>query len=159
MIRTFRLEDVDYIINSHFRIYNREFNYDLSFRDFIGDSVKGFIKRANNKENIWILEIQGKQNGSIGIKEINDDTAQLGLFLVEPNVRGTGYGQQLVQTAIGFCKELSFKNIILWTNSELTSARRIYEGNGFELKETRIQTLSNKELTVILKQSCTEILY
>ncbi|MDP5277244.1 GNAT family N-acetyltransferase [Chengkuizengella axinellae] len=146
MIRTFRLDDVDYIINSHYKLYNREFNYDLSFRDFIEDKVKGFIKRSNNKENIWILEIQGKQNGSIGINKINEDTAQLGLFLVETNVRGSGYGQQLVQTAIDFCKKSGFNNIILWTNSELTSARRIYEKNGFELKETRIQTLSNKEI-------------
>ncbi|WP_372508751.1 GNAT family N-acetyltransferase [Pseudalkalibacillus decolorationis] len=35
----------------------------------------------------------------------------LRLFLVEPNVRGAGYGQQLVQTAIDFCKELGFKNL------------------------------------------------
>jgi GNAT superfamily N-acetyltransferase len=146
MIRTFRLDDVDYIINSHYELYNREFNYDLSFRDFIAKSVEGFIRRSDNKENIWILEIDDKQNGSISIKKVNEDTAQLGLFLVEPNVRGTGYGQQLAQTAIDFCKELGYKNIILWTNSELKSARRIYKKNGFELKKTQIQTLSNKEL-------------
>lgn len=146
MIRKFRLEDVDYIINSHYVLYNKEFNYDLSFRDFIADSVKGFINRTNNKENIWILEVEGKQKGSISIKKVNESTAQLGLFLVEPSVRGVGNGQQLVQTAIEFCKKMGFENIILWTNSELTSARRIYEKNGFELKETRIQTLSNKEL-------------
>ncbi|WP_051957363.1 GNAT family N-acetyltransferase [Bacillus sp. UNC322MFChir4.1] len=148
MIRTYRLDnDVDYIINSHYELYSREFNYDLSFRNFIADSVKGFVERCDNKENIWILELEGKQSGSISIKKVNKDTAQLGLFLVDPTVRGAGYGQQLVQTAIDFCKKLDFRNIILWTNSELTSARRIYKKNGFVLKETRIQTLSNKKLT------------
>ncbi|WP_160645336.1 GNAT family N-acetyltransferase [Chengkuizengella marina] len=147
MIRTLRRDDIDYIINSHYKLYKKEFNYDITFRDFIEDSVNGFIKRASHKENIWVLEIQGKQHGSISIKRMNDETAQLGLFLVEPSIRGAGYGQQLVQTAIEFCKELNFKNIILWTNSELTSARRIYMRNGFELKETRVQTLSNKKLT------------
>ncbi len=70
----------------------------------------------------------------------------MGLFLVEPNVRGTGYGQKLVETAINFCKKNGFKSIILWTNSELKSARRIYERFGFELKETQTQMISNKEL-------------
>jgi GNAT superfamily N-acetyltransferase len=146
MIRTFRLEDADYIINSHYEIYNREYQYDLSFRDFIAESVKGFIKRSDSKENIWILEIEGKQRGSISIKKVNDKIAQLGLFLVEPSLRGSGYGKQLLQKAIDFCKEKGYQTIILWTNSELKSARRIYEKNGFQLKETRIQTLSNKEL-------------
>ncbi|MFS1514288.1 GNAT family N-acetyltransferase [Chengkuizengella sp. SCS-71B] len=146
MIRTFKQDDINYIINSHYKLYNREFNYDLSFRDFIENSVNGFIKRSNIKENIWILEIQGNKSGSISIKKVNEETAQLGLFLVDPNARGAGYGQQLVQTAIDFCKEFGFKKIVLWTNSELTSARRIYERNGFQLKEIRIQTLSKKEL-------------
>lgn len=52
------------------------------------------------------LEVEGKQKGSISIKKVNENTAQLGLFLVEPDIRGAGNGQQLVQTAIDFCKEL-----------------------------------------------------
>jgi GNAT superfamily N-acetyltransferase len=52
----------------------------------------------------------------------------------------------LLQTAIAFCKEKGYQTVMLWTNSELKSARRIYEKNGFQLKETRIRNLSNKEL-------------
>jgi GNAT superfamily N-acetyltransferase len=146
MIRTYRLEDKDYIVNSHYDLYNKDFGYDLSFRDFIEESVSGFIERADSYENIFILEIGGKQSGSVSIKKVNAITAQLGLFLVEPNVRGTGYGQKLVETAINFSKENGFESIILWTNSELKSARRIYERVGFELKKTQTQILSNKEL-------------
>jgi GNAT superfamily N-acetyltransferase len=146
MIRMFKLEDADYIINSHYEIYNREYQYDLSFRDFIAESVNGFIKRSDSKENIWILEIEGEPKGSISIKKVNDKVAQLGLFLVEPDLRGSGYGKQLLQTAIAFCKEKGYQAVILWTNSELKTARRIYEKNGFQLKETRIRNLSNKEL-------------
>ncbi|QPA32542.1 GNAT family N-acetyltransferase [Thermaerobacillus caldiproteolyticus] len=142
----FKLEDADYIINSYYEIYNREYQYDLSFRDFIAESVNGFIKRSDSKENIWILEIEGEPKGSISIKKVNDKVAQLGLFLVEPDLRGSGYGKQLLQTAIAFCKEKGYQTVILWTNSELKSARCIYEKNGFQLKETRIRNLSNKEL-------------
>lgn len=146
MIRPFKLEDVDYIINSHYNLYNKEFHYDLSFRAFIADRVHGFIERSDSNENIWILESEGKQRGSISIHKVNEDTAQLGLFLIEPDVRGAGYGQELVQTAIDFCKGLAFKTIILWTNSELVTARRIYAKNGFVLKESHTEMLSNKQL-------------
>ncbi|MGO4349447.1 hypothetical protein AB4Z45_28595 [Paenibacillus sp. MCAF9] len=80
MIRPFQLEDVDYIINSHYNLYNKEFQYDLSFRAFIADRVHGFIERSDSNENIWILESEGKQRSSISIHKVNEDTAQLGLF-------------------------------------------------------------------------------
>ncbi|MBU9723038.1 MULTISPECIES: GNAT family N-acetyltransferase [Bacillaceae] len=146
MIRTYRLEDKGYIVNSHYELYNKEFGYDLSFRCFIEESVSGFIERAASDETIFILEIDEKQSGSVSIKKVDDTNAQLGLFLVEPNVRGTGYGQKLVETAINFSKEIGYKNIILWTNSELKSARRIYERFGFKLKTIQTPVLSNKEL-------------
>ncbi|ALA53079.1 GNAT family N-acetyltransferase [Shouchella clausii] len=147
MIRTFKPADKDYIIQSHYKLYHNEFQYDLSFRDFIADSVTGFMDRSNPRENIWILEINGKQKGSISIKEADDDTAQLGLFLLDPSTRGCGYGQKLLETAIDFCKEAGYENVILWTNSELTAARKLYQRNGFERTETRVRLLSNKERT------------
>ncbi|MFC0471338.1 GNAT family N-acetyltransferase [Halalkalibacter kiskunsagensis] len=124
----------------------KNLNTTYLFEILLKESVRGFIERADSKENIFILDIGEKQSGSVSIKKVNDTTAQLGLFLVEPNVRGTGYGQKLVETAITFSKDCGFKTIILWTNSELKSARRIYERIGFELKKTQTQMLSNKEL-------------
>ncbi|HZH62729.1 MAG TPA: GNAT family N-acetyltransferase [Metabacillus sp.] len=110
------------------------------------ERVNGFVAKSDNKENISVLEIEGKQRGSISILKVNDDVAQLGLLLVEPDLRGLGYGERLVQRAIDFCKEKGYQKIILWTNSELKSARCIYKRMGFELKLTRVQTLSNREV-------------
>lgn len=147
MIRSFKHEDKDYIINSHYDLYNKEYNYDLSFRDFIIEKVEGIINRSSTKENIWILEIEGEKRGSISIQNVNDKVAQLGLFLVEPVKRGSGYGIQLVEKATAFCKVKGYQTVILWTNSDHISARRIYEKKGFQLKQKRRQTLSNKVLT------------
>ncbi|MCX2829580.1 hypothetical protein COM13_26875 [Bacillus pseudomycoides] len=147
MIRTFNLEDTNYIINSHYELYNKEYNYDLSFRDFISKNMEGFIERADNiKERIWILEVEKERRGSISIKKVNENVAQLGMFLVDPNLRGAGFGNQLVQKAIHFCQQTNYKTIILWTNNDLKAARHIYENNGFRLIKTRKQTLSNQEL-------------
>lgn len=147
MIRTFNLEDTNYIINSHYELYNKEYNYDLSFRDFISKNMEGFIERADNiKERIWILEVDKERRGSISIKKVNENVAQLGMFLVDPNLRGDGFGNQLVQKAIDFCRQTNYKTIILWTNNDLKATRHIYENNGFRLIKTRKQTLSNQEL-------------
>ncbi|MEI5907041.1 GNAT family N-acetyltransferase [Bacillus spongiae] len=146
MIRTYTVKDADYIIHSHYDQYHKEFQYDESFRNFIATSVQGFIERGHKRENIWIVELEGKQYGSISIKNVNDKTAQLGLFLIEQKVRGAGYGQQLIKIAIDYCKEMGYETIILWTNRELITARRLYEKNGFQLIESRARFLSNKKL-------------
>jgi|SRR5690625_183371 len=147
MIRSFTHEDKDYIINSHYELYNKEYNYDLSFRNFIEGKVEDIIKKTYDNENTWILEIERAKRGSISIRNVSDKVAQLGLFLVEPATRGTGYGTQLVENAIAFCKEKGYQTVILWTNSDHTSARNIYKKQGFQLKQTKIKTLSNKELS------------
>ena len=73
MIRDFNENDKDYIIHSHYKIYNKEYNYDLSFKEFISNSVNQYIKNANNLlENIWILDIDGCPKGSISIKRVSE---------------------------------------------------------------------------------------
>lgn len=147
MIRPFKLEDRDFVINSHYEIYNKEYNYDFTFKQFISLSIDDYIRRADDlKERIWILEVDNKPKGSIGITKVNESIAQLRLFLVDPSLRGTGYGKELIKTAIDFCKDADYRDIILWTNSDLLSARYMYEKFGFRLTESKKVKLSNQEL-------------
>jgi len=147
MIRNFRLEDINYIINSHYEIYNQEYDYDLSFKEFIANSLEDFIKRSDYlKENIWIAEINGEPKGSICITKFDESTAQIRLFIVDPKQRGTGIGKQLIEKSIDFCKLVNYKTITLWTNSDLKAARSLYENYGFKLMETKKVILSNQNL-------------
>ncbi|MEW4428226.1 GNAT family N-acetyltransferase [Paenibacillus pabuli] len=146
MIRSYTNKDVDYIVNSHYELYKKEFNYDSSFRSYIAETVNSFIVRSNKKENIFILEIEGKPSGSISIKQVAEHTAQLGLFLIEPHFRGSGYGKDRIIKALSFCVDNGFNKVILWTNEELEAARFIYQKIGFKLKITQRSILSNKVL-------------
>ncbi|MBH5317673.1 GNAT family N-acetyltransferase [Paenibacillus sp. GSMTC-2017] len=147
MIRTFNKQDIDYVIESHCRIYNKEYNFDESFNSFIFDSVSSFLETYEpTKENVWLIDVDGETKGSIGIVKVSDETAQLRWFLIETDQRGKGYGKLLIQKSIDFCKANGYKTIILWTNHLFVSARKMYALFGFNIVETKTQFLSNQNV-------------
>ncbi|TCZ80874.1 GNAT family N-acetyltransferase [Paenibacillus albiflavus] len=149
MIRTIQnAEDYEYIVNSHWRIYSREYHFDDSFRNFIIQSVNHFMENCNVKrEQIWILEVDGQRRGSIGIVDSGADVAQLRWLLIEPECRGNGHGRELLHKAIQHAINCKYHKVILWTNSALLAARNLYEEFGFKICELRKEILSNQEIT------------
>lgn len=137
LVRNYKKEDIDYIIERHRVIYDKEYGFSSEFMDYVEKYVKEFDKNHDEAmENIWIAETGGKRVGMIAIAKAEEDTAQLRWFLIEPEMRGKGLGHRLMKMAVDFCKEKGYRHVFLWTVDILEAARHLYQAYGFALTET-----------------------
>ncbi|HEV3486396.1 MAG TPA: GNAT family N-acetyltransferase, partial [Vicinamibacterales bacterium] len=87
------------------------------------------------RERCWIAERDGQTVGSVFVikNAERENVAQLRMLYVEPSARRLGIGRRLVRECTEFARSTGYKSIVLWTNSVLASARRIYEAEGYRL--------------------------
>lgn len=136
-VRKFNSTDIQYIINRHRELYKIEYGFTSEFSDYVEIYVTKFNDHYDEtKENIWIAESDGEPIGVIAIVKIDNSSAQLRWFLIEPEMRGKGLGSTLMKTAIDFCKEKNYKHVLLWTVNVLETARHLYKSYGFNLTES-----------------------
>jgi GNAT superfamily N-acetyltransferase len=131
----FDANDIAKIVARHRVIYHEEYGYNSEFGDYVESFLKG------NIECIWIAESDDAFAGCISVARIDDRTAQLRKFLVEPKMRGKGIGKKLIRRLIEYCKEKKYERIFLWTVDELLVARKLYEEFGFTLTESKPKRL------------------
>ncbi|MBU3064132.1 GNAT family N-acetyltransferase [Nocardia sp. NEAU-G5] len=92
-------------------------------------------------------ESGGERLGAVFRMREDEATARLRLLLVEPSARGRGVGSALVEHCLGFAAAADYREMVLWTNDVLTSARHIYQRAGFELVASAPHHSFGKDLT------------
>jgi GNAT superfamily N-acetyltransferase len=135
-LRPHRVGDMGWIVHREGLGYAEEFGWDETFEALVAKIVSEFVLNFNPaREHCWIAEVDGQSAGHIFLVRHPEraDTAKLRLLFVEPAARGLGVGDALVSECLCFARRAGYKTVVLWTQSMLSAAHRIYERAGFRL--------------------------
>jgi DNA-binding MarR family transcriptional regulator/GNAT superfamily N-acetyltransferase len=136
VLRPHRVGDMGWVVYREGVGYAEQFGWDATFEVLVARIVDQFITNFDaNRERCWIAEVDGQSVGHIFLVKHPEraDTAKLRLLFVEPCARGMGLGDALVNECIRFARTAGYRRVVLWTQSMLTPAIRIYKRAGFRL--------------------------
>jgi GNAT superfamily N-acetyltransferase len=146
-LRALEPGDIGWITHRQELLYFEEYGWNEEFEALIARIMAEYVERHDTKmENCWIAEHGGRTAGAVFVMKRSATVAQLRLLYVEPGARGLGIGRRLVDECIRFARARRYRRMILWTNSVLVSARRIYEAAGFTLTKSERHHSFGKDL-------------
>ena len=88
----------------------------------------------------YVVRGRDRVVGSVGVDRSAAGTAELHRLYLDPALRGRGYGDALVETILGWCRDERVPSLDLWSDTRFTHAHRLYLRHGF--RQTGERTLA-----------------
>ncbi len=137
VLRDLRPGDLGWVVQQHGELYAREYGLDARFEALVADIAARFVRKFQpGWERAWIAELDGQRVGSVFLARKSATVAQLRLLILAPAARGLGLGARLTDECLAFARTCGYRKVVLWTNSGLMAARRIYVARGFVLTKS-----------------------
>lgn len=136
-LRDLQPGDLGWIAHRQAVLYATEYGWNNEYEALVARILADFVQDFDPAhDGAWIAEIDGRVIGSVFlVRGEASGIGKLRLLYVEPDARGRGIGATLVQACIDRARSVGDEHLVLWTNSVLTAARRIYDRAGFTLVE------------------------
>lgn len=122
----------------HGRLYSESHEFGAFFEARVARELAAFIDRYDPAQDYLRAVVREQRvRGSIVIdgSGISKGLAHLRWFILDPELRGIGFGQNLFDCALGFVRRVGYRQVVLWTLADLSTATHLYEKAGFQVVE------------------------
>lgn len=148
LLRLPQAGDFGWIVQANSSLHTQEYGWNEQYEALVAQTVADYLNNFNpQKDCCWIAEKDGENVGAVFLVKKSETIAQLKLLFVEPKSRGLGIGKRLVQECSRFARKSGFKKITLCTSDILSSAKRIFEKEGYKLIKSKKHHNFGQDLT------------
>ena len=129
-LRAFKKEDARGVKDLILTILTSEYPFDKSaYSD--SDLEKIGETYGGKKDAFFVVEDAGQIVGTAGVKEETAEDALLRRLFVDPKHRRRGYGADLLDRAVGFCRKNGYKRVFFRCTGRMADAMRLCLKKGF----------------------------
>jgi N-acetylglutamate synthase-like GNAT family acetyltransferase len=130
ILRNYRQGDAKGVKDLILSILIKEYPFDKSaYSDSDLDRI-GEVYGGRN-DAFFVVEEQGAVVGTAGVKEDSPEDALLRRLFVDIQRRRLGYGTELLEKAIAFCREKRYRRVIFRCTDRMTDAMNLCLKKGF----------------------------
>ncbi|HEV7266261.1 MAG TPA: GNAT family N-acetyltransferase [Falsiroseomonas sp.] len=120
--------------------YAEHHGFGLPFESMLASDVGEYTAALPHPDcRSWVALADRQVTGCITIDGRGRPSARLRWFFIERATRG-GLGRQMLENALGFCRDSGFGDVWLTTFNKLLIARHLYETQGFRLEQEELDT-------------------
>lgn len=142
MIRLATGDDSDAIIaliDSVLREYNDRVFLDDADADLLDLAASYFAIGGS----FWVLELDGRVAGTHAAKPDHEPgTCVFRRLYLEPQLRGSQWGQQLMQVTLDWAMEQGFDKVHFWSDTRFDRAHRFFARFGFQ-RDGRVRQMDD----------------
>lgn len=114
-----------------FMEYADALSIDLCFQNFEDELKYLSVQYGLPRGSLILAYTNDTAIGCVGIRQLNEDTAELKRMYVREAFRSLKIGRKLLELAIENATQLAYKSIRLDTLADMTSALHLYRSLGF----------------------------
>jgi len=135
ILREFKEADAGKVRELILGILSKEYPFDKSaYSD--SDLEKIAQTYGGAKDVFFVLEEGSNIAGTIAVKTETPDSALIRRFFVDVKRRRHGYGSELLEKAIAFCKAKGYKKVYFRCTDRMSDAVKLCMKKGFKETET-----------------------